>query len=459
MSRRPGSAVHDPRRLAALEGTRLLDAAREETFDRLTRLASRMLGTPCSVLSLVDADRQFFLSECGMAEDVAAARETPLSHSFCRHVVDQAAPLIVTDAREDPLVAGNLGVEELDVVAYAGVPLRLSDGHVLGAFCAIEPDPRAWSAGDVELLEDLATLAVEAIELRQERAAATALPPATPAEGHPPLALVPDPDDEPDPRLDALLAALPGAAGRGELHLTYAPLVHLASGEVWGFTALAAWHPPRQEPVAPEELRALAEHDGESVALGEAVLRRACADLAAWREAGGAADAHLGLAMPVSAAQLGTLTFADRVGAILRVAGLPHRALTLLVDEHALLGARPVHRATIAGLRTLGVAIALRGAGTGAATLAQLAAFPADVAVLDAGLVAALDADAEAERLAGAVVAAAERLGLGTVGTGVATRAHAERLAGLGCVTGQGPHFAAPLEAGAVGSWLRSAHR
>jgi EAL domain-containing protein (putative c-di-GMP-specific phosphodiesterase class I) len=335
------------------------------------------------------------------------------------------------------------------------LPLRLSDGHVLGAFCAIEPDPRAWSAGDVELLEDLATLAVEAIELRQERAAAAAVAPATP-EPRPPLALVPEPDDAPDPDRDALLAALPGAAARGELHLTYAPLIHLASGEVWGFTALAAWHPPLHDPVAPDALRALAERDGES-ALGEAVLRRACADLAAWREAGGEAGAHLGLAVPVSAAQLGTLTFADRVGAILRAAGLPHRALTLLVDEHALLGARPVHRATIDDLRTLGVAIALRGAGTGDATLAQLAAFPADVVELDPQLVAAIADDAAAARLTGAVVAAAERLGLGTVGAGVATRAHAERLAELGCVTGQGPHFAGPLEAGAVGPWLRAA--
>ncbi len=105
-----------------------------------------------------------------MREDVAAARQTPLSHSFCRHVVDRSAPLVVSEAREHPLVAGSPAIEDLDVTAYCGVPLRLSDGHVLGAFCAIEPDPRAWTPGDVELLEDLAALAVELIELREHRA-------------------------------------------------------------------------------------------------------------------------------------------------------------------------------------------------------------------------------------------------------------------------------------------------
>jgi GAF domain-containing protein len=164
------SAVHDANRLAALDATGLLDAERDATFDRLTRLASRMLSAPISVMSLVDADRQFFASESGMTGEVAEARQTPLSHSFCAHVVDQCAPLIVCDAREDERVAGNPAITDLDVIAYAGVPLKLSDGHVLGAFCAIEPNSRAWSRGDVELLEDLAALAVEVIEARQELA-------------------------------------------------------------------------------------------------------------------------------------------------------------------------------------------------------------------------------------------------------------------------------------------------
>lgn len=165
------SLVHDAHRLDALAASRLLEAAREETFDRLTRLASRMLGVPASVMTLVDADRQFFLSEHGMRADLAQARETPLSRSFCRHVVERSAPLVISDAREHPLVAGNPAVAEDDVVAYCGVPLTLSDGTVIGAFCAIEPDARDWSAGDVELLADLAALATEAIELRERRAA------------------------------------------------------------------------------------------------------------------------------------------------------------------------------------------------------------------------------------------------------------------------------------------------
>src|ERR1700759_5693270 len=104
MSLLEGSAVHDPERLAALEATGLLDAERDRTFDRLTRLASRVLATPISVMSLVGADRQFFASETGVGGEAAQRRGTPLSHSFCAHVVAHCEPLIVVDAREDDRV-------------------------------------------------------------------------------------------------------------------------------------------------------------------------------------------------------------------------------------------------------------------------------------------------------------------------------------------------------------------
>ena len=82
--------LRDPIRLAALEETGLLDSLPEETFDRFTRLAARLLGTPVSLITLVTPDRQFFKSAVGLAAPWAAARETPLSHSFCQYVVRYA---------------------------------------------------------------------------------------------------------------------------------------------------------------------------------------------------------------------------------------------------------------------------------------------------------------------------------------------------------------------------------
>jgi PAS domain S-box-containing protein len=151
---------------------RLLDSAPEEAFDRVTRLAARVLQVPVVLVSLVDRDRQFFKSQVGLPEPWASACQTPLSHSFCQHVVVRHSPLVIPDARLDPLVRENQAVTDLGVVAYAGVPLATREGHVLGALCAIDGEPRAWTDEDVVVLRDLAALVVTEIELRRSAGAA-----------------------------------------------------------------------------------------------------------------------------------------------------------------------------------------------------------------------------------------------------------------------------------------------
>jgi PAS domain S-box-containing protein len=159
--------IGDPARLAALHGLDLLDSAPEEAFDRLTRLAGTVLGAPMALVSLVDDTRQFFKSMVGLPEPWASRREAPLSHSFCRHVVEKAEPLIVADAREHPLVRDNPAVPDLGVVAYAGIPLILSTGEVLGSFCVIDVKPRDWTEQEIAALKDIAGAVVSEIELRQ----------------------------------------------------------------------------------------------------------------------------------------------------------------------------------------------------------------------------------------------------------------------------------------------------
>jgi len=160
--------LSDPHRLRALEAAALLDTPAEATFDRLTSLASRVLGVPVALVSLVTPDRQFFKSECGLPAPYSERRETPLSHSFCRYVVEDGDALVVEDAREDPRVADNLAVPDLGVIAYAGYPIRGRDGQVLGSLCAIDDRPRVWSAGDLEILAELAAAATDVVTLRSE---------------------------------------------------------------------------------------------------------------------------------------------------------------------------------------------------------------------------------------------------------------------------------------------------
>ncbi len=161
------SALLDAERLEALRRTGLLDTPVEEEFDRLTRLVCRLLGVPAALVSLVEGDRQFFKSAVGLPEPWLLRRETSLLHSFCQHVVAAGAPLLVQDATKHPLVSDNLAVSDLGVVAYLGMPLTTSDGHVLGALCAIDTEPRTWLPGDAAMLRDLAAMTVTETTLRR----------------------------------------------------------------------------------------------------------------------------------------------------------------------------------------------------------------------------------------------------------------------------------------------------
>ncbi|WP_433796434.1 GAF domain-containing SpoIIE family protein phosphatase [Actinoplanes sp. CA-252034] len=152
-------------RLAAL-GQTGLTAVAEPAFDRFAALVRTVLRVPVVLVSLVDAHRQVFPGACGLAEPWNGARQTPLSHSFCRHVVASAAPLIVEDARTDPRVAGNLAITDLNVIGYAGMPLTDAAGIVLGSLCAIDDVPRRWTAEELRLLADFAAACSDMLRLR-----------------------------------------------------------------------------------------------------------------------------------------------------------------------------------------------------------------------------------------------------------------------------------------------------
>ena len=158
--------LDDPERLAALRETALLDSPAEGAFDRLTRLAARLLRAPIALVSLVESDRQFFKSCVGLPGAIADGRETPLSHSFCQHAVERGQPLVIDDARMHPLVRDNAALRDLDVIAYAGIPLTTVDGFVLGSFCVIDHVPRRWTVDDLATLGDLAASVMTEIELR-----------------------------------------------------------------------------------------------------------------------------------------------------------------------------------------------------------------------------------------------------------------------------------------------------
>ena len=159
----PETPINESQRLDALESYAIMDTPQEPRFDALTALAANILNVPIALISLVDADRQWFKSHYGLV-----ATQTPRDISFCGHVVATETSLFVNDSHDDPrfrdnpLVTGNPHVR-----FYAGVPLKTPDGFVLGTFCAIDHVPRDLTPSQITALTALANQVIEVLELQR----------------------------------------------------------------------------------------------------------------------------------------------------------------------------------------------------------------------------------------------------------------------------------------------------
>ena len=168
MSRaRATNPLADPARVATLRATGLLGGQKVDAFDRLANLAARFVGAPIAMVTLLDDTHLHALSRIG-PPDLAKSGRAPVKDTFCQHVVASTEPLIVDDAREHDLTKGLAVVKSGKVLAYAGIPLRLPSGHVLGTLCVAGDTPRAWKPEEVSVLEDLAQSVVTEIEMRAD---------------------------------------------------------------------------------------------------------------------------------------------------------------------------------------------------------------------------------------------------------------------------------------------------
>lgn len=143
---------HDEqRRLNTLKSLNLLDSDPSERFDRITRLAKRLFGVPVALVSLVDADRQWFLSAFGLD-----AKETSRDVSFCGHAILGDEIFTVPDTALDPRFNDNpLVTGSPNIKFYAGCPIKVDNGSKLGTLCLLDQAPREFTDEDKELLQDL----------------------------------------------------------------------------------------------------------------------------------------------------------------------------------------------------------------------------------------------------------------------------------------------------------------
>ena len=163
MSNKPGQTTADESaRLAALRKYRILDTDPEQAFDDLTLLASHICGTPIALISLLDADRQWFKSKIGIS-----IAETSRSVSFCTHAIKQRELYVVPDARdnetfrENPFVLAENGIR-----FYAGAPLVTPEGYALGTLCVLDKVPRSLTPEQVEALQALRRQVEAQLQLR-----------------------------------------------------------------------------------------------------------------------------------------------------------------------------------------------------------------------------------------------------------------------------------------------------
>ncbi len=150
-------------RLAALEAYDIMDSEAEATFDDLVAIASKVCATEIALITLIDADRQWFKAKLGFE-----ASETPRELAFCSHAIVDERTTVVPDATRDDRFKDNPFVTaDPSIRFYAGAPLRTPDGHGLGTICVIDTEPRELEDWQVEVLESLSRQAMRLMELRK----------------------------------------------------------------------------------------------------------------------------------------------------------------------------------------------------------------------------------------------------------------------------------------------------
>jgi diguanylate cyclase (GGDEF)-like protein/PAS domain S-box-containing protein len=249
--------------------------------------------------------------------------------------------------------------------------------------------------------------------------------------------------------------ALRTALERGEFELHYQAQLDLQSGRVAGVEALLRWRHPELGLLHPERFLPVAEDTGLALPIGAWAMRAACAQMRQWHLAG---HAGLRLALNIGLRQFNEPDLLAQVTAVLADTGLPPSLFEIELTERMVMEDVERAVAVLAGLRALGVSIAVDDFGTGYSSLAQLQRFPLDALKVDRSFVHALSGEGKAAAIPAAITALAHNLGMRVVAEGVENEAQCIRLAAGMCDEIQGAIHGEPLDAHAFGALLAVAH-
>ncbi|KFG89659.1 Histidine kinase [Sphingobium herbicidovorans NBRC 16415] len=243
------------------------------------------------------------------------------------------------------------------------------------------------------------------------------------------------------------------ALSQGELTLAYQPLIHLQTGEITGFEALARWHDPDLGHVSPAEFIAVAEESGLITALGRWAAYEAAQALSRW-------DGKFGKPLPVGVnVNLSPIQMArDDVASVfeeaLRYSGVSGNRLTAELTESAIIVDPDKARKLLVALKDLHMPIAMDDFGTGYSNLASLHSLPIDILKIDRSFISTMLDDKDKQAIVRTILSLAESLNLSVTAEGIETQELAHALQTMGCGNGQGFYFARPMpEAEAFDYW------
>ncbi|WP_305786965.1 putative bifunctional diguanylate cyclase/phosphodiesterase [Symbioplanes lichenis] len=238
------------------------------------------------------------------------------------------------------------------------------------------------------------------------------------------------------------------AVENNELVVHFQPVVDLSGGDCVAVEALVRWNHPERGLLYPGAFIELAEETGAVIPIGEWVLREACRQAAPW---------PVKLSVNLSAKQVVQPGLVETIGGILDETGFPAERLVLELTESVVLQPDEQTVARLSELRDRGIGISIDDFGTGYAALNYLRTLPVSVLKMDRSFVSAIDTDPDAYAIADAVVRLAHAYRLKVVAEGIETAGQARCLVEMGCVYGQGYHFARPMPGEALADFLAPA--
>ncbi len=436
-----GGCEGEPRRLAAVAATGILDSGPEPCYDAITRLCAEFFEADMVLLCFADESRIWIKSCVG-----PPVRELPRKNSIFDMVLARNRSLMVPDiAQSLERIPGASRFKQLGIAAFGSAPIRDSENIILGSLTFLCRVPRPdICPSELRTLDNLAEMASSQLELRKVRREFKAQcencshteEKTCPAHAW--------------PRVEDLRLAL----DQNELVLYYQPEIELSTRRIVGLEALIRWRHPQRGLIPPSQFIEVAEESGLILQIGDWGMEEACSQIQRWC-ADDSRLSSLRVCVNLSARQFMREGLADHVEALLLQYGISGPQLGLEMTESSLIPNNGIALTVLRSLRRLGVSLLMDDFGTGYSSLSYLHSFPFDVLKIDRSFVGRMKDGDQAFQIVRTIIDLARALGMDVVAEGIETCEQYRLLCRLGCRFGQGFLFARPMIADDVTTLLR----